>query len=188
MKTLQRPVLTTVLFGLICGAASIPLSQTLNAIFFQPYALSLTLWLFSAGYALLVGYWSKNKIMPILYPLVVLLIAAFLVESAAAFFLLALAVISWIRSGIYFQEYRAAKFVVELLLCAAGGTLIAVFAPVSSIAWALSFWMFFLLQGLYFAVFDGKPSRPRPEYEKKIDAFERASSRAEDILSTGGIL
>ncbi len=188
MKILQRPVLTTVLFGLVCGISFIPLNLVLNTMFFWPSTICLTLWLFSAGYALLLGHWSKNKIMPILFPLLILFIAAFLVKSIAAFFFLALAVISWIRSGICFREHSGIKLVVEMLLCVVGGALIAAFTPGSAFAWALGIWMFFLLQALYFVIFDSQNLAPQIKYKLEIDPFERASRRAEDILTTGGIL
>jgi hypothetical protein len=188
MKILQRPVLTTVLFGLICGISFIPLNLVLNRMFFWPSTICLTLWLFSAGYGLLLGHWSKNKIMPVLSPLLILFIAAFLVESVAAFFFLALAVISWIRSGICFQEHGGIKLVVELLLCGVGGALITTFTPGSAFVWALGIWMFFLIQALYFVVFDSKAIAVEEEIDLVIDPFERASRRAADILSAGGIL
>ena len=156
MKILQRPVLASILFGLICGISFIPLNLLLNSVFFWPSTICLTLWLFSAGYALLLAHWSKNKMMPILFPLLVLLMAAFLVKSVAAFCFLALAVISWIRSGICFQHHFGIKLVVEMLLCAAASAMLAAFTPGSVVSWALSIWMFFLLQALYFVVFDNQ--------------------------------
>jgi hypothetical protein len=144
--------------------------------------------LFSAGYAFILGLWSKNNIMPILFPLLVLLLAAFLVESAAAFFFLALTITGWIRSGICFQEPGAIKLVVEMLLCVAGGALIAAFTPASAFAWVLGIWMFFLVQAFYFAIFDSKTPTLERRYEQTIDPFERASRRVEDILSSGASL
>jgi len=188
MKILPRPVLTTILFGFVCGISFFPLNRVLTTMFFWPSAICLTLWLFSAGYALFLNHWSKNKIMPILFPLLILLIAAFLVESVAAFFFLALAVISWIRSGICFQEHGRIRLVVESLLCAAGGAMVAVYTPGSDLGWTLGIWMFFLLQALYFAIFDSITPTPQRKYELETDPFERASRRAEDILSTGGAL
>ena len=187
MKILQRPILMTILFGIFCGISLVPLHLVLSAIFYRPSAISLTIWSFSAGYAFFLSLWSKNKVMPILFPLLVLLATAFLVKSIAAFFFMALAVISWIRSGICFQEHGAIKLVVELLLCVAAGVLITVFTPGSAFGWALGIWMFFLMQAVYFAIFDIKTATPSRKYEQAIDPFERASQRAEDILSSGGI-
>ena len=187
MNILQRPVMTTILFGLVCGISFIPLNLVLNKLFFWSSAICLTLWLFAAGYSLLLGHWSKNKIMPILFPLIFLLSAVFLVKSMVAFSFLALAAISWIRSGICFKEHGGIKLVVELLLCVVGGALIAAFTPGSALAWALGIWMFFLMQALYFAIFDSSTPTLHSQYEQEVDPFERASRRAEDILLTGGI-
>ena len=185
MKNIQRPVLMTLLFGLVCGISYIPLNLALNMIFWWPMAIHLTLWLFSTGYGLLMGHWSKNKISPILFPLLILLLAAFLVESAAAFFLFALAIISWIRSGICFQVRAGINVVVEILLCATGGILVAAYTPGSPIAWVLGTWLFFLLQALYFVVYDPQAFLSEEKHDLEIDPFERASKRAEEILSTG---
>jgi hypothetical protein len=73
--------------------------------------------------------------------------------------------------------------VVELLLCLAGGALVTVFTPGSTLSWALGIWLFFLLQALYFAIFDGKAPTLHDQYEQEVDPFERASRLAEDILS-----
>jgi len=183
MKNLPRPVLTTVLLGLICGISFIPLNLVLNKIFFGPNTICLTLWLFTAGYAVLLARWSRQKLMPVFYPVLFLFLTVFLVHSIGAFFILALAVISWIRSGICYQGHCKIRLMVELLLCVAGGALIAVFTPGSAVAWALGVWLFFLLQSLYFALFDSNLATLDSQYEKEPDPFERASRQAEDILS-----
>jgi len=183
MKNLQRPVLTTVLFGLICGISFIPLNQVLNKFFFGSNPIFLTLWMFTAGYAILLCRWSRQKLMPISYPILFLFLTVFLVQSISAFFFLALAVISWIRSGLCYPEHCKIRLMVELLLCMAGGALIAVFTPGSALAWALGIWLYFLLQALYFALFDSNPATLGGQYEEATDPFERASRQAEDILS-----
>ncbi len=184
MKILHRPVLTTVLFGLICGMSFIPLNLVLNNIGFRSNAICLALWLFIAGYAILLCRWSRQKLMPVSYPVLFLFLTVFLVQSIGAFFFLALAVISWIRSGLCYQERRGIRLVVELFLCLAGGALVAVFTPGSALAWALGIWFFFLLQALYFAIFDNNTATLDSQYEQVVDPFERASRQAEDILST----
>jgi len=183
MKNVPRPVLTTVLFGLICGISFIPLNLVLNNIFFGPNTICLTLWLFTAVYAILLCRWSKQKLMPVLYPVLFLFLTVFLVQSTGVFFFLALAVIGWIRSGICYQGHCKIRLMVELLLCVAGGALVAVFTPGSAMAWTLGIWLFFLLQSLYFALFDNNPATLDSQYEKEPDPFERASRQAEDILS-----
>jgi hypothetical protein len=156
--------------------------------FFWPNAICLTLWLFTAGYAVLLCRWSKQKLISVSYPILFLLLTVFLVQAIDVFFILALTVISWIRSGLCYPDRRRIRLVVELLLCLAGGALVAVVTPASALAWALGIWLFFLLQALYFATFDSSFPALNSQYEPAVDPFERASRRAEDILSTEGIL
>ena len=184
MKIIQRPVLATILFGFVCGISFIPLSLSLNRMLFPPGALFLSLWLFSAGYALLLRHWSNNPFISILYPLAILFLAAALASSITAFFIFALAVISWIRSGICFQDRSWARLAIEIMLCMAGGALISAFTPATACAWTLGIWMFFLLQALYFAIFEAQVSGSHNHAELNLDPFEQASRRAEDILST----
>ena len=183
MKKLPRPVLTSVLFGFIGGISFIPLNLVLNKFFFGPSAIGLTLWLYTSAYAVLLCRWSRQKLMPVSYPVLFLFLTVFLVQSIGAFFFLALAVISWIRSGICYQGQCKFRLMAELLLCVAGGFLVTVFTPGSELAWALGIWLFFLLQALYFSFFDSNPAASDSQYDKEPDPFERASRQAEDILS-----
>ena len=121
--------------------------------------------------------------MPVSYPVLFLFLTVFLVQSIGAFFFLALAVTSWIRSGLCYQEHCKIKLMVELLLCLAGGTLVALFTPGSALTWTLGIWLFFLLQALFFALFDSNPATLDSQYEQVADPFERASRQAEEILS-----
>ena len=183
MKIWQRPVPATLLFGLVCGMSFIPLNLVLSTMFYWPPAICLTLWLFSAGYAALLCRWSRQKMIPVSYPLLFLLMTAFWVQSINAFFFLALAAISWVRSGLCYGVRRGMRLVTELIICLAGGAGVAVFTPGSALAWSLGIWLFFLLQALYFAVFDsGAVQLSRPTGQA-VDPFERASRRAEEILS-----
>lgn len=182
MKVLQRPIVTTIGFGLICGLSFVPASLALSAIASWSRAICLTIWLFAAGYALLLSRWSSQKFSTIGFPILFLLLAVFLVDSIGGFFLLVLAVVSWIRSGICFPEKRGLKLAVELLLCAAGGAMVVVFKPGEAVGWALEVWMFFLLQSLYFVIFENKTIAPENMRNFGIDRFEQASRQAEAIL------
>ena len=186
MKILQHPVMTTILFGLICGLSFVPLDLALNMLFLGSNAICLTLWLFAAGYAILLCRWSRQKLLPIAFPVLLLFLTIFLVDSMAGFFLLALAVISWIRSGLCFQQNGKIKLVVESLLWVAGSAPGNAFTPGSVFAWTPGIWMFFLLQALYFVFFDSTAVTHEKKYELEIDPFEQASRRAEDILSNPG--
>lgn len=189
MKIIQRPIPMTILFGFVCSISFVPLSVIMNSMFFfRSVSICMCLWLFSAGYSLLLRQWSGKKLVPILYPLSILFLAANLMTSVAAFFIFALAVISWIRSGICFQDRRWIKLFVEMLLGAAGGLFIAQFTPASAYGWALGIWMFFLLQSLYFAIFDTEAPMSQVNSGLDPDPFERSSRQVEEILSNGGIL
>jgi hypothetical protein len=181
MKKIKHPVRHTVFYGLACGLSFVPLSLTLNAFFVWSSAVCLTLWLFLAGYAILLSHWRKKALISPVFPLLLLVPTIFLSDSMVLFFILALMVISWIRSGICYQRPGVMGLAVELLLCLLGAVLVQVFTPGSAAAWALGVWMFFLVQALYF-VFLG-PVDDQQEESIKTDAFERASGQAERILT-----
>lgn len=182
MKILQHPIATTIGFGFICGLAFIPASLALSAIVTWSSAICLTIWLFSSAYAFFLGRWSGQKFSAVAFPILVLLSSVFLVNSIAAFVFLTLAVTGWIRSGICFPEKRAIKLAVEFLLGGVGGGLMVLFTPRSAFEWALGIWMFFLVQSLYFVVFENRIPAPENRQEFAQDPFERASRQAESIL------
>ena len=177
----QHPIRTTLFFGLVCGLACIPANLALSYVLRGPSATYLNLWLSAAGYTLLLSRWRKKPFLSGGFPLLLLFVTSFLVNSMAAFYLLSLVVISWIRSGICFQNPCGINLVVELLLCVFGGILMAVFTPGSAFAWVPAIWMFFLIQSLYFVIFENRSIIPEDQYE--TDPFERASRQAEAVLS-----
>ena len=182
MKISQRPIRTTIFFGVICGLSFIPLNFALNYIFSWSGAICLTLWLFVSGYVFLLIRWSEKRFLSITFPLLILFLTIFLAKSTTAFFLFALIVISWIRSGICFQKYTGIRLAVEMLLSFVGGILVVTFAPGTAISWALGIWMFFLVQALYF-VFIEYTGNIDEEETAEMDPFEQAGSQAEAILS-----
>ena len=187
MKILTRPVPKTVLFGAVCGLSFIPLKLALDYWFFQPNTISLTLWLYAAGYTLLLCFWSRQNLTSALYPVLFMLLTASLVHSASSFFCLALAGVSWIRSGICYSSRRGrwVRLMAEITLAVMGGTIVVLFNPASTPAWAMAIWLFFLLQALYFTIYDSAMSSSQSQREHEIDPFELASRRAEDILAKG---
>ena len=181
MITSQHPIRTTLLFGLICGLSFIPVNLALGYLLPGSRPMYLTLWLSVAGYSLLLSRWRKKPLLSSGYPLLLLLVLSFLVGSLAAYYLLSLVVLSWIRSGICFPNPFGRKLIVELLLCFFGGIPAVVFTPATASAWMPGIWMFFLIQALYFAIFEIKAIAPQDRYE--TDLFERAGRQAEAILS-----
>ena len=181
MKAIKHPIRNTILYGFTCGLSFVPLSLMLNAFIPWSRAVCLALWLFLAGYALLLNFWSHKFHMATVFPLLLLLPVIFLMDAMTLFFILALMVTSWIRSGICYQEPGIASLVVELLLSCIGAVLVQVFTPGSVFAWALGTWMFFLVQSLYFVFFEH--TETRREEPSEMDAFEQASRQADRILS-----
>lgn len=179
MKITQRPIRTTVFYGLICGFAFIPLSTGLCYIFPWSPAFSIIVWLYLAVYGFLMTRWGSKSPLSILFPLLILLISVFVVSSTSAFLLLSLGIFSWIRSGICFQQPLPRVFGAELLLTLGGAGLVAWFTPYSTFTWALGIWMFFLVQSLYFLIFEDRSI----EEKVTVDPFEAALLQAEKVIS-----
>jgi hypothetical protein len=96
---------------------------------------------------------------------------------------ISLVVLSWIRSGICFKEKPFLKrFGAEIGLGLATGLLVSAAMPAGAIASALGIWLFFLIQALYFVLFD---YRSDPEAKIEVDPFEKAKMAAQKILSNG---
>jgi hypothetical protein len=182
MKITQRPMLTTVLYGLSCGVTFIPLITALSSVLYWPMAFMLTIWLYLAGYLALLAKWARATLGSILFPLLLLLVVVFWGSSSTAFILLALGTLSWVRSGIYFKGGTLKTLGSEAILCLGGGALVACFTPNSTITWAMAIWMFSLVQSLYFIFFreTGEVGRK----EMKFDPFDQAKGKAEKILAT----
>ena len=181
MKSINHPIRNTILYGLGCGLSFVPLSLMLNAVVPWPRAACLALWFFLTGYAVFLNFWSQKFQLSMAFPLLLLLPVIFLMDSMTLFFILALIVTGWIRSGICYQESGIVSLVVELLLIFLGAVLIQVFTPGSVFAWALGVWLFFLVQALYFVFFEQtEKSHSEPA---AADAFERAHRNADKILS-----
>ena len=181
MKNIKHQVSITIFYGLLCGLSFVPMSLMLNAFIPWSRAVCLTLWLLLTGYALLLNIWGNRFQLSTVFPLLLLLPGILLIDSMALFFILALIVISWIRSGICYQKTGVRGLAVELLLCFLGAVLVQIFTPGSVYAWALGVWMFFLVQALYFVFFEH--TGRRQEESARMDAFEWASRQADRVLS-----
>jgi hypothetical protein len=180
MKITRRPILATILFGLMCGVLFIPTSMVLGYIIYWPMCFRFAIWSYLGLYGLLLTRWGKVSPVSILFPLLILLVFVFWGNSNSAFLLLALGILSWIRSGICFQGSLFKILGAELFVCIGGGALVAYFAPHSTFTWAMGVWMFFLMQSLYF-VFTGEITGEKEGL--MMDPFERARRQTERILS-----
>ena len=181
MKTTQNPVRTTIFFGLFFGLSFIPLS--LYTGYFIPWhkAYWTILSLYIVAYGFFLTRLSKKSPLRICPSLLLLFPAVFLAGSTTIFLLIALCIFSWVRSGICFQTLRVKKFCSEIVLSLGGGALVALFTPVSEISWTLGIWLFFLVQALYFVLFEKTGDKIA---ETEIDLFEKARMEAEKILSS----
>jgi len=177
---MSKPVRTTVFFGLISALLIFPVVWLLTDRWGWSTAFKLTLWADLAVYSVLLVRWSRARLLPVLFPLGLLLGVALWPWSYAGFFLLALGILSWIRSGICFKAPPLRLITAETVTMAGGAALVAAWNPVSPLAWALSFWLFFLVQALYFFMMPGYSKQSRGSENR--DPFETAFQEAERML------
>jgi hypothetical protein len=183
MKITRRPMLTTILYGLLCGISFVPTVMVLSSFLYWSTAFRLAIWLSLAGYLIILTKWGRASLLSVVFPLLLLLLLVFWGDTNAAFLFLALGVLSWVRSGICFQGGLLKTLGAEFALCLGGGALVAFFTPHSAVTWGLAVWMFFLIQSLYFVFF--RDLDEAVEQKVELDPFELARSQAERILSTG---
>ena len=183
MKSKTTPIRSTIVWGLIGGLFYIPLCSAFSLVVFWPLNIQLAFWILLSGYAVLLSRWASRPLKSIGLPISLLLMAAFLIESATAFLFTAFMVLCWIRSGICFNKKPVMKILgAEMVLGPGVGLLLFGAVPGATMVWALGVWLFFLVQALYFVVFEYH-SAGRPEAE--ADPFEKAKMAAEKILSGG---
>ncbi len=183
MKRTAQPMLLTIVFGMICGLAFIPMTMALSYYrVYWPLSVRPILWVYLVIYAFLLTRWGKRTVKLIVFPLLLLFITSIFEHSNTVFFLLCLGVLSWIRSSICFQKSLLMMLVTELVISLGGGALVVFFNPQTNLAWAMGLWMFFLVQSLYFVFW--KENEDIEEEEQGEDPFERASEQVEKILST----
>ena len=181
MKGIAKPIRSTIAWGLISGLIYLPLSLIFNSMAFWPLSFQLLLWTLLAGYGVLLSCWASKPLASVALPLLLLLFAAFLIQSTATFLLAALGMLSWMRSGICFNQTSVVKrFVAETGLGLSSGLPMAASVPAATLTGALGVWLFFLIQALYFVVFE---YRNDPATRVELDPFERAKMAAEQILS-----
>lgn len=178
MKTFKRPIRNTIVFGFVFGLAFIPLHLLLGYITDWSTAFKTIIWITLAVYGLFLTRWGGKSPLSIFFPLLLLLIFVFIVNSNSAFLLLGIVIFSWIRSGVSFQQSLSKMLGAELMLSLGGAVLVAWFGPYSTFTWALGILMFFLVQSIYFVIFDNRNEEP-----VTVDPFEEAMNRAEKIIA-----
>lgn len=183
MKSKTTPIRLTIVWGLIGGLAYIPLCSALNLMVFWPLGIRLSLWILLAGYAVLLSRWASRPIKSIGLPLLLSLLSAFLIQSTTVFLFTAFAILSWIRSGVCFKRKSLIKrFGAEMSLSLGSGLLVSGAVPGVTLIWALGVWLFFLIQALYFVLFEYQGDS---QTKIEVDPFETAKMAAEKILSGG---
>ena len=183
MKSTAKPIRSTIIWGLIGGLLYIPLCVALSRFMLWPVSFQVSLWVLLAGYGVLLSRWAPESLRSISLPLLLLFLAAFFIRSTSAFLFISLVMLSWIRSGICFKEKPFLKrFGAEIGLGLATGLLVSGAVPAATIMGALGIWLFFLIQALYFVLFD---YRSDPEARIEVDPFEKAKMAAQKILSNG---
>jgi len=180
MNNVKRPVRTTIFYGLISALIFTALGIFFEHTVFWSIFFRLTIFSCLAGYAFILASWTNKKRISVVFPMLFLLFFIFGGSSNSAFLLLCLGMLSWIRSGVCFQNAFAKSLGAEIVFSIGGGALVAHFCPYSTLTWALGIWMFFLIQSMYFIVMTD--FRPAEEYVN-VDAFEQARMRAEGILT-----
>ena len=179
MKTAKRPVRTTIFFGLICAILFTALGLFFEHTVFWPAFFRMSIFGCLAIYSFILASWSKKNHLSVIFPLLFLVVFNFAQNSNYAFLLLCLGMLSWIRSGICFQNAFSKSLGAEIIFSIGGGVLVAYLNPYSTITWALGIWMFFLIQSLYFLVMTDFGPEEEP---LNTDPFEEARIRAEGIL------
>ena len=183
MKSTAKPIRSTIIWGLISGLLYIPLCIGLSRFILWPVSFQLALWMLLAGYGVLLSRWAPKSLKSISLPLLLLFLAAFLIRSTNAFLFTAFVMLGWIRSGICFKAKPFFKrWGAEIGLGLVAGLLVSGAVPNAATAWALGIWLFFLIQALYFVLFDYCSDA---EVEIEMDPFEKARMEAQKILSNG---
>jgi hypothetical protein len=180
---MNQPVRTTLVFGLISALVVIPFAWGLSGLIGWSMALKLALWVDLTVYALLLARWSASGLIAIGFPLVLLLGIALWPGVGPVFILLGLGVFSWIRSGICFCGAPLRAAAAEIVTVAGGAGLVVLLGPRSELAWAISIWLFFLVQTLYFYIVP--VTTPTAAVDTDVDPFNQAFREAQRVLDEG---
>jgi len=180
MKRNISPLATTVIFAaataaLLAAAASLPLRSIPRAT-----ALNAAIFLCLVAYSGFLARSSGRSLRALLSPLFMLAAVLAVAGSVTGFVVPAAAALSWIRSGICFQGSTPRRVCAEAITGPAGLALACLLQPPGPYGWALSIWMFGLIQALYFVVVDAERSGlPEPAARERL---EKAHCRADALL------
>lgn len=178
-----HPVFTTILYGLICGISFVPIHAILRGILPNALIFKLVIFGYLIGYAILLTRFQKEKLLSILVPMLFMFALIGTNVSLSQFLVISVGLFAWIR-GICYPKHWLRMIISEFFICVGGCALVAYFNPYSTGTWALGIWMFFLVQSVYFIIFDTQI--PLVKKNEQIDPFEKARKQAENILSEMG--
>lgn len=178
MNSEPRPVRTTIILGGAGALALIAATWATGGYWAWPLITFGIIWLMVASYAIALVRWGGQGILAVVFPLLVLGIIGVVLPLSNLALGLALAVFSWIRSGICFPRSPLSSLLRELILCGGGGLVVAGWGPSTPLSWGLGIWLFSLVQALFFILFEpaSRSSTPPP------DPFDLALRRIENLL------
>ncbi len=177
---MNRPVRTTIVFALLSGLLVVPAAWLLQRLIIWPIAFKLVLWADLAVYAVMLARWSRTSPGELVFPLALLCGVAIWPQTNTGFYLLALGMLSWIRSGICYRGTPVRAAMAEAVGIVGGCALVTALGGGSSAAWALNICLFFLVQSLYFFIV---PNESAAYVEPSDgDPFERARQGAVKVL------
>ena len=181
---MKRPVRATIVFGAFSALTVMPLAWGLAGVMGWSPAFKLVLWLDLSVYAILLARWSGQRTTSVIFPLALLLGAALWPGGPTAFLLLGLGVLSWIRSGVCFRDAPVRAAAAEAATAAGGAGLVSFLGPHTALTWAVSIWLFALVQALYF--FLVPVADAEPESSLGADPFDQAHREALRVLDEAG--
>lgn len=174
----HQPVRTTLILGGLGGLAFLAAGVPGVGFGFRPWMVFGIVWCLAAAYALALVRWSGRSLPAVLFPLLVLGGVGAVLPRAGATFVLALGVLSWIRSGVCYPRSPLPALFREVLLCGGGGLVLVLWDPTTPLAWALGIWLFSLVQALFFILFEPVPLSA----DVPPDPFDQARCRIEALL------
>lgn len=178
MTSFNRPVRTTLAYGFLSAFLFAAVSPILTPVLGWKWTLTGMSSLMLSGYGYLLLKIDRQSIIPLFFPSALLFLMAAVDISLSAFFIIGVLILSWIRSSIRFRKNKPLRPVMEGVLGIGSLLSLYCFAPFSTLTWAASFWLFFLIQSVYFIL----PGPASPSVESTGDPFESARKKAEDIL------
>ena len=180
MNLKMSPVAASVIFA----AAAAILVATVTLLPLRPIprttALNAAIFLCLAAYSAFLARSSGRSLRALFAPLFMLAAVLAVVGSITGFVVPAAAGLSWVRSGICFSGSMPRRVCAEAVTCAAGLALVWLLQPPGPYGWALSIWMFGLIQALYFVLVDAESSG-LPELTVR-ERIEEVHCRADVLL------